>query len=212
MKTRAATIAQRLMNLYRNAFAIEGGWRTVNPVFIDEADDVVISEIAKLPCGKFLAQHISNIKSGRTKMDAIDSELLPYNGMMDNSSSGRKVDGQEFDALRSALENFQPDIGNLEKIKNLPIVKRFGDRWAAGVRSILGDDSLIAIWRNVLQADSALRLWGRVAEILSSTPSDLLKAEVQADMPEYETYLPLFGKEGLDILTRLRELVIVSSE
>jgi hypothetical protein len=206
MKTRTALVAQKLMNLYRSAFAIDGGWGAVNAVLSAEADDAVVAEIEKLPCGKNLSRHIYNLKSGLTRPDAIDAELLPYNGMMQPRSD--EFDGADFDALESALENFQPDEEHLSQIKNLAIVRRFGDRWAAGVRAILRDDSLIAIWRNVVQSDRALRLWGRAAEILASSPSDLLRAEVQADMPEYETYLPMFGKDGLDALSRLRQFIL----
>ena len=43
MKTRSAQIAQKLMNLYRSAFAIDGTWGAVNAVFAAEADDAVVS-------------------------------------------------------------------------------------------------------------------------------------------------------------------------
>jgi hypothetical protein len=206
MKTQAALTARKLMNLYRSAFAIEGGWGAVNAVLTAEADDAVVAEVEKLPCGKNLGRHISNLKRGLTKPDSIDPELTPYNGMMQPRPDD--VDDAAFAALRGELENFQPDKEHLERIKNLPIVRQFGGRWPAGVLAILRDDSLVAIWRNVVQSDRAMKLWGRAAEILSSSPSDLLRAEVQADMPEYETYLPMFGKDGLDILSRLRQFVI----
>jgi hypothetical protein len=206
LKTRSALTAQKLMNLYRNAFAIDGGWKTVNGVLVGEHDEVVAAEIAKLPCGENLNRHISNLKSGRTKMDSIDSELLPYGGMIQQVPDD--FDEQEFGDLKIALENFQPDAAHVNQIKSLPIVRQFGDRWHTGVRAILRNDSLVEIWRNVLQSDSALRLWGRASEILSSTPSDLLRAEVQADMPEYETYLPMFGKDGMDALSKLRAFVL----
>ncbi|MDR1026904.1 MAG: hypothetical protein LBL46_00625 [Rickettsiales bacterium] len=207
MKSKTALVAQKLVNLYRSAFAIDGGWRAVNAVFLAEADDAVIAEIGKLSTGKLLSQHIFNLRSGATAPDSIEPELLPYNGMMQPHGAA-DYDGPEFAALRNALENFQPTAENIAAIKKLPIVVEFGDRWAAGVRSILHDDSLIAIWRGVLQTDSALRLWSRAAEILASTPSDLLRAEIQADMPEYETYLPMFGKDGIEALSRLRQLVL----
>ncbi|MDR1071398.1 MAG: hypothetical protein LBL21_02015 [Rickettsiales bacterium] len=206
MKTRTALTAQKLMNLYRSAFAIDGGWRAVNSILAAESDDAVVLEIEKLPCGKNLSKHISNLKRGLTKPDAIDAELLPYNGMMQPRSDD--VDDADFGALVSELENFQPDAEHLAKIKNLAVVRQFGDRWQAGVRAILRDDSLIEIWRGVVQSARALALWGRAAEILSSSPSDLLRAEVQADMPEYETYLPMFGKDGLDALSRLRQFIL----
>ena len=194
------------MNLYRNAFAIDGAWQTVNSILMAEADDSVAAEIAKLPCGENLARHVSNLKSGRTAPDSIDSELLPYNGMLD--AADMEFDRRDFADLQTALENFQPDAAHIEQIRSLPIVQKFGDRWRAGVRAILKNDSLIGIWRTVLQSESAIRLWARASEILSSTPSDLLRAEVQADMPEYETYLPMFGKDGLDALSRLRQFIL----
>jgi hypothetical protein len=138
-------------------------------------------------------------------MDSIDAELLPYNGMLQQAPAD--FNESDFAELKSALENFQPDAGHIDHIKSLAAVRQFGDRWQAGVRAILHDDSLIKIWRTVLQSDKALGLWARAADILSSTPSDLLRAEVQADMPEYETYMPMFGREGLDVLSRLRQLV-----
>jgi hypothetical protein len=206
MKTHSARTAQKLMNLYRSAFAIEGGWRAVNEVLAAEADDSVLAEISKLPCGQGLAQHIFDLKNGRVDKGSIDPELLPYGGAM--QPPARKVSGADYDALKSALTNFVPDAAHIDQIRQLAAVRQFGDKWRAGVGSILDDDSLAAVWRNVLQSESALRLWGRAAEILASSPSDLLRAEVQADMPEYETYLPMFGGEGLDILSRLRQFIV----
>ena len=207
MRTRSAATAQKLMNLYRNAFAIDGSWKSVNPIFMAEADDMVVPEIAKLPCGKILNMHISNLRSGRTNIDSIDSELLPYGGMMSSSPSSSDFSDSEFSDLMRALETFQPDAQHLDGIKSLPIVRRFGERWRTSVRSILPDGLAAQMWRNVVQADGALRLWSRAAEILSSPPSEKLRAEVQADLPEYETYLPMFGADGLDLLTRLRTFV-----
>jgi hypothetical protein len=127
--------------------------------------------------------------------------------MMQPSASG-EISESDYAALKSALENFIPDAAHIDGIRQLAAVKQFGDNWRTGVRGMLGDDSLAVIWRNVLQTESALRLWGRASEILSSSPSDMLRAEVQADMPEYETYLPMFGGDGQDILARLRQFVM----
>ena len=206
MKTKAATVAQKLMNLYRNAFAINGTWSAVNRVFVDEADDAAMDEIQKLPCGKFLTKHIMNLKNGRTDMNSIEPELLPYDGMMDKPSNVR-ADDDELRALLRAMENFQPDREHLDAIKSLPLVRRFGDTWATDVRAVLIDAAHVAIWQNITRTDGALRLWSRAAEILSSPPSERIRAEIQADLPEYETYLPLFGADGTDLLSRLRKLV-----
>jgi len=191
------------MNLYRNAHAIDGGWGAVNRVFIAETDSAVMDEISKLHCGENLQRHISNLKGGRTKADSIDASLLPYDGAFGASTAG--VGASEMGELKSALENFEPSAQGVERIKSLAIVRRFGARWAAGVRRALKDERLAEIWRNVVRADKALTLWARGSEILSSTRSDLLAAEIQADMPEYETYLPMFGKDGLEMLNRLRQ-------
>lgn len=205
MRSHSMIVARKMLNLYRSAFAINGKWGAVNQVFINEYDDMVMNEIAKLPCGLMLNQHIINLKSGKTPMNSIDSELLPYNGMM--YSRGGDVDEREFVQLTNALKNFQPDAANIAKIKALPVVRRFGDNWAIEIRKILHTDSLIAIWRNVVQTDNALRLWDRAVKILAAVPNDILRAEVQADMLEYETYLPMFGQEGTNALSRLRQFI-----
>ena len=64
MKARASTIAQKLLNLYRQEHVIIGGWAAINPVFVAEADDEVIRELRVLPTGKMLIQHIENLRSG----------------------------------------------------------------------------------------------------------------------------------------------------
>jgi len=206
VKTKAATVAQKLMNLYRSAFAIDGTWSAVNPVFVTEADAAVLGEIEKLPCGKFLTEHISNLRNGRTNMNSIEPELLPYDGLLDNPGMTKADDG-ELRALARAMSDFQPDREHLDAIKALPIVRRFGDAWAAGVKSALRDAAEIAMWNNVIRADTALRLWTRAAEILSAEQSERIRAEIQADLPEYETYLPLFGDDGAALLSRLRKLL-----
>ena len=45
-------IAQRLLNLYRQAHVINGGWAAVNKVFLDESGDPkVIEELQNMPTG-----------------------------------------------------------------------------------------------------------------------------------------------------------------
>ena len=46
MKAKASVIAQKLLNLYRQAHVIVGGWGAVNRVFVDEATDEVLTEMA----------------------------------------------------------------------------------------------------------------------------------------------------------------------
>ena len=210
MKTRGAATAQRLMNLYRGAHAIDGGWAAVNAALVAESDDAAAAEIAKLPCGSALNAHIANLKSGRTRMDSIAPELLPYNGMLSRGAAAPSaVDAAEYAELRAALESFAPDAEHVGRVKRLALVRRFGDNWPSGVRAILRDGRLLEIWTAVLRADGALRYWNRAAEILgAANPTEFMRAEVQADLPEYETYLPVFGASGADVLTRLRRFVL----
>ena len=67
MKPKASTIAQKLLNLYRQAHVIIGGWGALNPIFVDEATPDVISELSNLPTGKMLAKHIENLNELSTK-------------------------------------------------------------------------------------------------------------------------------------------------
>ena len=82
MNAKTSATAQKLLNLYRQEHVIIGGWATVNPVFINEATDEVIRELRELPTGKMLVQHIENLRTGKTPMDSIERELLPYGGLM----------------------------------------------------------------------------------------------------------------------------------
>jgi hypothetical protein len=70
-------IAWRMLNIFRNFHVINGGIETVNKYFIT-ADDNVIASIKNLPSGKKLAEHILNLKSGKTKMNSISEYLLPF--------------------------------------------------------------------------------------------------------------------------------------
>ena len=82
MNIKTSTIALKLLNLYRQEHVIIGGWAAVNPIFVNEANDDVIKELRDMPTGKALVQHIENLRNGKTPMDSIDPELLPYGGMM----------------------------------------------------------------------------------------------------------------------------------
>jgi hypothetical protein len=212
MKEKPTVIAQRLMNLYRNAHVIQGSWRAVNAVFLDESDDAVLDEIRKLPAGEKLAEHILELRAGKIDRASISLELMPYGGMMevrfDEVAADTKFSSEDLDSLERELENFQPTAEHLKKIESLPFVRQFGDRWLAGVRAaISARPNLVARWQTVYSASRAFDLWERAANILSWTPTERTRAEVQADLPEYETYLPMFGIAGQELLTRLRAFV-----
>ncbi|MDR1206880.1 MAG: hypothetical protein LBK26_00490 [Rickettsiales bacterium] len=213
MKEKNSIIAARLLNLYRSAHVIDGGWRAVNAVFISDANADVLEELKKLPNGGKLAQHIRNLQDGKTPVNSISHELMPYGGMMesapvDGDDAPTGISDDDLKEIESALENFKPDQEHLDAIRGLPSVRQFGDRWLAGIRvTIAGRPDLLDKWRIVYSADRAFSLWSRANEILSWTPSARTRAEVQADMPEYETYLPMFGDAGKEMLVKLRAFI-----
>ena len=57
------------------------------------------------------------------------------------------------------------------------------------------------------QTYNAYRLWDMANEIIANPISDRARAQVQADMPEYETYLPMFGDAGAELLAKLRTFI-----
>jgi len=209
MREKSSIIAQRLLNLYRQAHVISGGWAAVNRVLLAEADSPVLEELMKLPNGGKLAAHIKNLQSGKTPKDSIERELMPYGGLMDRAVvKGASVSNADLKELEKALANFQPDEEHIEKIRNLPMVQSFGEKWISGVRAaIAGHPELVEKWRQVQQASRAYELWNRGYAMLEPPVSDRACAEIQADLSEYETYLPMFGEEGTKLLARLKSFM-----
>ncbi|MCL2331238.1 MAG: hypothetical protein FWC61_01705 [Proteobacteria bacterium] len=209
MKERPAIVAQRLLNLYRQAHVIAGGWPAVNPIFVSDSDSSVIAELKKLPTGGKLAQHIANLQTGKTPMNSIDRELMPYGGaMFVPSAESEKFSDGEVGELERALNKFAPDEDHLKEIKELGAVKKFGDDWLAGVGFALSSrPDLAEKWKIVQQTVRAYDLWSTANNILSSPVAERERARVQADLPEYETYLPMFGDAGKELLSKLRAAV-----
>lgn len=206
MQQQAHTIAQRLLNLYRQAHVIDGGWAAVNKVFVAESDDdQVITELENMPTGKKLIAHINNLRNGKTPMDAIDKDLLPYGGLMSGQTINVSLTEDEINQLKQALDSFQPTTENLDTIKQLPFVQKFGNDWVEDIKSAIAfDRNLLSKWHNVAETDKAYRVWDSAKELLSETLTERHRAQIQADMPEFETYLPMFGDTGKEMLTKLR--------
>ena len=206
MQQQAHIIAQRLLNLYRQEHVIHGGWAAVNYVLLNESDDPqVIAELESLPTGKKLIAHINNLRSGKTPMDSIDNDLLPYGGMMSGQESYVFLDKSELSQLKYELDNFEPTPESLKAIKQLPFVKKFGSDWDEDIKSALsGDRDALAKWDNVVRTDKAYKLWDSAQQLVSETLTERNRAQIQADMPEFETYLPMFGDAGKELLEKLR--------
>ena len=205
MKQKASVIAQRLVNLYRQGHVIIGGWEALNPIFINDATPDVLQEMANIPTGHFLIKHIENLRSGKTPMDSIDRNLLPYGGLMAESAITKPMNDEQWNALRDALNKFTPTQQGLQELQKLDVVKRFGDQWLNGIKSVLsGDAELSEKWRVVIQTWRAYHLWDMATQIISQPLTERTRAQIQADMPEYETFLPMFSGAGNKLLEKLR--------
>lgn len=206
MPQQAHIIAQRLLNLYRQEHVIEGGWVAVNKVFLAESNDAqVISELENMPTGKKLVAHINNLRNKKTPMNTIDKDLLPYGGLMSGVETSFSLTDAEFNELKNALDKFQPTLESLNALKNMPMIHKFGNDWAQAIKAaIVSKPDMLAKWAVVIQTDKAYRIWNSARELLSETLTERNRAQIQADMPEYETFLPMFGDSGKEMLKRLR--------
>ena len=208
MKAKASATAQRLLNLYRQEHVIVGGWATVNPVFVADASDDVIAELHDMPNGNTLIKHIENLRSGKTPMDSIERELLPYGGMMTEEMASITLTPTQWQELVRGIENFTPDQSGLDAFKALGVVRGFGAEWQTAIRAALATrPHLLEKWGIIRQTDSAYRLWDMANTIISNPITERARAQVQADMPEYETYLPMFGDAGNELLAKLRAFI-----
>ena len=208
MKARASVIAQKLLNLYRQAHVIVGGWGAVNRVFVDEATDEILHELQNLPTGKMLIQHIKNLRDGTTPMDSIARELLPYGGMMNESADASDMADDELQQLISAIDSFNPSLDGINQFMANPIIKKFGDDWVSRSKNALfNNPEALRKFDDIVRAATAYRMWDNANDVLSKPITERARANLQVDMPEYETYLPMFGDEGKKMLHRLHGLL-----
>ncbi len=208
MNTKTNAIALKLLNLYRQEHVIIGGWAAVNTVFVNEATDDVIKELREMPTGKMLVRHIENLRSGKTKMDSIDSELLPYGGQMMESIAPIMLTHDQWTELEDAILRFTPDQTGLDMFLGTGVVQNFGNEWPVAIRTALSQrPNLLPKFESILKTYNAYKFWNTASEIINTPLTDRVRAQVQADMPEYETYLPLFGNAGTELLDKLRKFI-----
>lgn len=209
MKPKASVVAQKLLNLYRQSHVIIGGWAALNPIFVKESTPDVLDEMSNLPTGKLLKRHIENLKSGKTPMDSIERELLPYGGMMAETLANIHIKQSDWNELITAISEFTPDQDGLTRIQNVKIVKSCGEEWLGVIRAALSTEhpELLQQWAVIDQTYNAYKRWNLANEILSQPINDRTRAQIQADMFEYETYLPMFGDEGKKLLEKLRNFI-----
>lgn len=209
MNTKSSAIALKLLNLYRQEHVILGGWAAVNQVFVAEATDDVIHELKDMPTGKLLVQHIENLKSGKTPMDSIERDLMPYGGMMmDSVVPSIKLTNEQWRELEYGMEKFTPDQAGLEMFTALAVVQKFGAEWITAIADAITQKPYLRDrWNVITQTYNAYRLWDMANEIIANPISERVRGQVQADMPEYETYLPMFGDAGMQLLEKLRTFI-----
>ena len=204
MKAKASVTAQKLLNLYRQAHVIEGGWPVLNKIFVEESTDEVLKELAELPTGKLLVEHINNLRSGKTPTDSIARELLPYGGAFAEKSLHTQISESDLKELVSAISTFNPTQEGLEKFMATPVIRNFGSDWVASVQTILANDTeLFDKFSQIARMWTAYKIWMDAQEIIKQPITDRVRAQLQVDMPEYETYLPMFGEEGTKLLRQL---------
>ena len=208
MKAKNRATAQRLLILYRHEHVIIGGWAAVNKVFVEEGNDAILQELSEMPTGKNLVRHIENLRSGITPMDTIDRELLPYGGTMSDARASINLTSQQWQELEQAINEFVPNQDGLDEFISKDIVRRFGEEWPTAIRATLNSrPHLKEKWATVYKTYNAYRLWDAAHEIISKPLSERIRAQVQADMPDYETYLPMFGDTGTELLGKLRTFI-----
>ena len=208
MKAKASLIAQKLLNLYRQEHVIFGGWAAVNEVFVNEATPEVITELRELPTGKMLAKHIENLRSGKTPMNSIERDLLPYGGMMSETVATIPLTPEEWAELEQGIHNFTPDENGLNEIQQLNVIKKFGDQWLVAIRAaISAKPELLEKWSVIAKTYRAYYLWKVASDMINQPLTERARAQLQADMPEYETYLPMFGEAGVELLEKLRSFI-----
>lgn len=208
MKAKASLIAQKLLNLYRQEHVIFGGWAAVNAVFVNEATPEVITELHELPTGKMLAKHIENLRSGKTPMNSIERDLLPYGGMMSETVATIPLTPEEWAELEQGIHNFTPDENGLNEIQQLNVIKKFGDQWLVAIRAaISAKPELLEKWSVIAKTYRAYYLWKVASDMINQPLTERARAQLQADMPEYETYLPMFGEAGVELLEKLRSFI-----
>jgi hypothetical protein len=207
MKAKASVIAQKLLNLYRQAHVIAGGWSSLNKIFVDEATDEILKELQDLPTGKFLVMHINNLRDGKTPMNTIARELLPYGGAFAEKNSNMNASKQDVDELIAAIDNFVETQQGLENFIKTPVITRLGSEWISNAKALLANNAdALEKFAAIVRMWNAYKRWTDAKDIISQPINDRIRAQLQVDMPEYETYLPMFGEDGAKLLRHLHTL------
>lgn len=207
MKAKASVVAQKLLNLYRQEHVIEGGWAAVNKVLVAEATQDVLSELKDLPTGRMLVRHIANLRDGTTPMDSIARELLPYGGLMAETTNVVLAPDETQEVI-DAINSFTPDENGLTRFMQSDIIQQIGADWPNILRTALANNRDASNkLKEIVKIKNAHQMWSKANDIISRPINDRTRAQLQVDIPEYETYLPMYGDRGADLLKQLHTML-----
>ena len=126
---------------------------------------------------------------------------------MAESATSPDISPSDLQQLVAAIDSFNPSSEGLNEFMDTPIIKSFGAEWVLMSRNVLSNnpDALHRL-DDIVRVSRAYQLWNNANDILSNPVTDRVRANLQVDMPEYRTYLPMFGDEGKELLRRLHGL------
>jgi hypothetical protein len=128
--------------------------------------------------------------------------------MMSEMAYAVALTSAQWQELENAINSFSPNQQGLQNFLALDIVHSFGDQWINAIKAAIYEKKdLQEKWQIIEKTYNAYRLWNTANELVDTPLSDRKRAEVQADMPEYETYLPMFGDTGTELLEKLRNAI-----
>ena len=99
---------------------------------------------AELPTGRSLARHIENLRTGKTPLDSIERELLPYGGAMSESIATTPIDASGWRELESVIAEFTPDQEGLARLEESPVIKKIWSRMDCGYTFGTGGEYAVA--------------------------------------------------------------------
>ena len=95
----------------------------------------------------------------------------------------------------------------LDKIKQLPFVQKFGNTWTDDIKKALTDNNeMLAKWDVVARTALAYKNWDTAQKLVSQPATERNRALIQANMFDFEMYLPMFGEPGKEILSKLHAI------
>ena len=159
----ALKIGRKYLNIFHQLHFINAGMEILNNDFLTMSDDV-IELLPELAGGMKLAQHIKNLKTGKTPINKIDADVLPFGELvfddhekfleytsynkiaaMKNVESENNAEtssiqteiNNEYKQLYELLRAFKNTPALLENFKSSEVIRDLGPDWKNEVKNIL---------------------------------------------------------------------------